>query len=524
MNKSVKSKFSVIHLLIALAIFTQSRGQVAPGGVSTDLALWLKSDAGVNCNTDDCDVTSWVNQEGTTSWDASGTGATKWKNNSTDLINFNPSLSFTDDDQPLQATNISRTNGTSSTIFITGEVSSIADNCFIEIGSYSSSRAFLIDQRYSDNTNFSTNITIDSPQVWSLTDIGENNATTIYETTAPIMSYSNKLFNSSWTSGATYTIGDDITGNNTLSGLLSEVIYYDTNLSAPSRARIDSYLAIKYGISINDGTGADYVSTSGFNYWGHIPNSGFNHDIFGIGRDDSTALNQKISKSENANTFLSIALDNDFTAPNTSTTRTSVFNNDLSYLMLGNNNGNLTVSSTALTGIHSNFYRINRIWKAQETGGVPCVKFQFDTSSLTATASQNWYVAIASDVNFTSNLDYKKIDIGVNAVVNLDLRDNESSFITLARIDTNDITDSSPPDGVIGIQTVNPKDYSYLDVRGGDKGFVVSRLNQTTINGLSPVAGMLVFNTSTSTFQLYNGTTWRDLNDPSAMRLPRFCN
>jgi hypothetical protein len=155
---------------------------------------------------------------------------------------------------------------------------------------------------------------------------------------------------------------------------------------------------------------------------------------------------------------------------------------------------------------------------------VPCVKFQFDTSSLTATASQNWYVAIASDVNFTSNLDYKKIDIGVNAVVNLDLRDNESSFITLARIDTNDITDSSPPDGVIGIQTVNPKDYSYLDVRGGDKGFVVSRLNQTTINGLSPVAGMLVFNTSTSTFQLYNGTTWRDLNDSSAMRLPRFCN
>jgi hypothetical protein len=38
------------------------------------------------------------------------------------------------------------------------------------------------------------------------------------------------------------------------------------------------------------------------------------------------------------------------------------------------------------------------------------------------------------------------------------------------------------------------------------------------------VAGMLVLNTSTSTFQLYNGTTWRDLNDPSAMRLPRFCN
>jgi hypothetical protein len=76
----------------------------------------------------------------------------------------------------------------------------------------------------------------------------------------------------------------------------------------------------------------------------------------------------------------------------------------------------------------------------------------------------------------------------------------------------------------VGVQTANPKNYSYLDVRGGDKGFVVSRLNQTTINGLSPVAGMLVFNTSTATFQLYNGTNWRDLNDPSAMRLPRFCN
>jgi hypothetical protein len=524
MNKSVKSKFSLTHLLIALAIFAQSRGQVAPGGVSTDLALWLKADAGVNCNTDNCDVTSWGNQEGTTSWDARGTGATKWKNNSTDLINFNPSLSFTDDAQPLQATNISRTNGTSSTIFIAGEVSSIADKCFIELGRGNSSRAFFIDRRYASNTRFSTSITVNSPQTWSLTDTGGSGAATVYETTAPIMSYSSKMFNSSWTTGATYTIGDDITGGNRLTGLLNEVIYYDTNLSAANRARIDSYLAIKYGISINNGTGADYVSTSGINYWDHIPNSGFNHDIFGIGRDDNTALNQKISKSENANTFLTIALDKDFTTPNNSTTRTSVFNNDLSYLMLGNNNDNLTVSSTALTGIHSNFYRINRIWKAQDTGGVPCVNLQFDTSSLSATATQNWYVVVASDVNFTSNLDYKKINIGGNAVVNLDLIDNAGSFITLARIDTNDITDDSSPDGVIGIQTINPKDYSYLDIRGGDKGFVMSRLNQTRVNHLYPVAGMLLFNKSSSTFQLYNGTTWRDLNDPSAMRLPRFCN
>ncbi len=55
--------------------------------------------------------------------------------------------------------------------------------------------------------------------------------------------------------------------------------------------------------------------------------SGFNNDIFGIGRDDSSASNQKVSKSVNSDgSVLTIATDNDFTVSNQDVTRTTSLN------------------------------------------------------------------------------------------------------------------------------------------------------------------------------------------------------
>lgn len=45
----------------------------------------------------------------------------------------------------------------------------------------------------------------------------------------------------------------------------------------------------------------------------------YNHDIFGIARDDSQELDQRVSQSVNDGSILTIALDNDFVSANTST-------------------------------------------------------------------------------------------------------------------------------------------------------------------------------------------------------------
>ena len=52
---------------------------------------------------------------------------------------------------------------------------------------------------------------------------------------------------------------------------------------------------------------------------------------------------------------------------------------------------------------------------------------------------------------------------------------------------------------------------AFLVLESKEKGFVITRMNTAQRNLLSPVKGMLIYNTDTSAncFQLYNGTTWK---------------
>ena len=51
--------------------------------------------------------------------------------------------------------------------------------------------------------------------------------------------------------------------------------------------RINSYLALKYGIELDAG---NYVNSSGTLIWNRSNNSGYNRNIFGLGRDDNSGL------------------------------------------------------------------------------------------------------------------------------------------------------------------------------------------------------------------------------------------
>jgi hypothetical protein len=85
-------------------------------------------------------------------------------------------------------------------------------------------------------------------------------------------------------------------------GKISEVIVLSASghaaLAPTDRAKIQSYLAIKYGITLSTTGQPDYVRSDGVTkVWTGSQNGGYQNHIFGIGIDPESGLNQKQSTS-----------------------------------------------------------------------------------------------------------------------------------------------------------------------------------------------------------------------------------
>jgi hypothetical protein len=80
-------------------------------------------------------------------------------------------------------------------------------------------------------------------------------------------------------------------------GIIPEVILFSRYISPIERQKVESYLAIKYGISLNQEFPVSYLNSTGEIIWDAEINSTYCENIAGIGRDDLTALNQRISES-----------------------------------------------------------------------------------------------------------------------------------------------------------------------------------------------------------------------------------
>lgn len=69
----------------------------------------------------------------------------------------------------------------------------------------------------------------------------------------------------------------------------------------------------------------------------------------------------------------------------------------------------------------------------------------------------------------------------------------------------------------VGITTQEPKRINFpedlpngfIALESQNKGFVITRLTTAQINALTPIEGMLVYNTDANCFQLWNGTSWK---------------
>ena len=161
------------------------------------------------------------------------------------------------------------------------------------------------------------------------------------------------------------------------------MIVYNNLLSDADRQKVYSYLALKYGITLDQSTAQDYVASDGTTkMWNSATASGFNNDIFGVGRDDAAHLGQIKSKSVNTDAVLTILAEGEAT----SNVNRSVGNGDVGdfndiadneFLTVANNNGAATWTAT---GAPSGLKILGRRWRAQETGEVGTLQLDFDVA------------------------------------------------------------------------------------------------------------------------------------------------
>ena len=459
--------------------FTFGTG-AAPGGVISGLELWLKADADVSLSGGN--VSTWNDQSGNGNHATTGGGAVT---QNTAALNYNPSLDWDNTSDYLSGTSdLGLDNDNTLSMFFV----------LIDNGSNDYSEVFSLST-YDDEHRLEDTGTFGS---WAFYDDSFTSNLYVYASSPPSDRTSWAIVSGIYTgtqysaylngtlgisrsftqgidtdAGSTYSIGFAHNGSIHGSAIfeLTELAVYSSDVSS-TQSQIESYLALKYGIHLS----GNYVASDATTLWDATTNSTYHNDVAGIGRDDASGLNQKQSDTD----ILSVSLGS-LAADNASNSNT--FSADLSFLVLGHNNGALTESSTTLGG--SGAQMLGRIWLAEETSESGTLEVQVDLSTATITGSaasdfrlvldtntdpSDGYRAITTAASFSSNIaTFSTIDIedGDYVLVVTDL----SAGSTLAPL-----TDGQAADGVIG--------QSDFDSRDANNGGV----SAATLSGPSSVA------------------------------------
>ena len=477
-----------------------------PGGITNGLETWLKADKvnGAGAATDGAIVNSWQDVgkgNDANVIDAESTSLNNkptFKNNSTSNINFNPVVNFNNDPSTSASdftglTNRSELNATGG--FYTNEQYIVVINDTpTTFNSVTPAVQLFCAQTTSDPyspdvTGFgfgSSTIRFDNEVIsYCLggTDaagttiaedlrgygINQNGTSISYSNSVGILSSRNKsapggqelYYNSnridnqevgvpkfSNFANKRFWLGRSQTRNGSFGGRIAEVITYSNRKDDTSeRRKIESYLSIKYGITMGIGAGGgtmDYQNSNGNVIWNITDNAGYNFNIAGIGRDDSSELNQKQSKSINATTTIAIGLGS---LQATNTANTSSFGADRDYLVWGSNglgyNSSGVLSSKSLKSTTTNFTSVERKWKIKESqGDVGEVIISIPATALTSfskTASEEYVLVVSSTEGFE---DASIIDVVPLKTVGSDLQTwydfDGTKFFTFAKAPLHD--------------------------------------------------------------------------------------
>ena len=439
-----------------------------PGGVTTDLQLWLRADMvdGSGVIADNSSVTSWQDLgKGNDANTNISSQAPSYKHNGTDNINFNPVIEFSNSSSTSSSDmtylesrdELYGTGGFySHDIFVVSIPDEPINNTMIPLDTFTGH-----DPR---ETTYTEDVTGFGYGAYTARFTGEYFAYCLGTTSGAGVGYGKgDLTNSvdlnqvaiinarhNATSGATgqnvyfnnieigdsesdaadfaeisnqrFFIGRSQYWDGSFGGRVAEVITYSSTngdaSASDARNRIQSYLALKYGITLGvNGTSQDYVDSSGTVIWDQSADSGaFNYDIAGIARSDAAGLMQKQSRSVNSGSMVTMGIT-EIAASNEDNGNNVPI--DETYLLWGNDNGSLAAApainvdmSAGISGLSTavDFTSISRTWKVVETGGnVPTVTVSVPETSLSATLTPpgSYLMFISNTPSFSPTSEYR---------------------------------------------------------------------------------------------------------------------
>ena len=398
-------------------------GTAIPGTASTmldnrwltttgSLAQWLRADAGIS-TTNGAALTAWADQGHQGNDGGAGTNTT-YQNDAANVLNFNPVVKFAVGYEAQAATNGFPYLGQARTVFGVAERNGNGSAI----------------QTYGTNTANNLSALSDFNGTQAGMDTGTGIAGTGFGWTAGVAALSsyevsfatNKI--NSRTNGGTATssttvpqtsianltnlarIGSNEAAGTTHTGRIPELITFPWELTQTERFQVDSYLAVKYGITL---AAHNYLATNGTTTTYDI--STYGNNIAGIGRDDATALLQKQSRSQNtANRGNIVTMGLSSVAP-TNALNPGAITADKAFNIWGDDNGSVTTTTTANlpTGTTGSTcaIRLPRQWKVQRTNaGVGAVQVQLDlTGTVITTQIMSDFVLLIDrdgDGNFTT--------------------------------------------------------------------------------------------------------------------------
>lgn len=389
----------------------QASAQIGPGGANANCSLWLKADQTTTTGTS---VDTWPSFTGTNTFTGTGTNRPTL---ATDAINFQPAVTFNGAnfmDGPIGALAPITVGNDAYTIFgvwvstsgTPGTPQRIwSQRANSDAGANDGAGLWLYNGAYGDQPEISpfTHLTTRAYNTgaWNATQLN------LYNTaTNDFQSFDNRNLSTGgaapMNSDANGADANGINGADTrilattqnrlgarmappdvgiiqepFIGQLAELVVYNANVSAAEQARIFSYFALKYGISI----GTDVVNSSNTVVWDATANAAYNNDVFGIGLDFGGSLNVSQSNSVNTGSGNGTGVSG---AGNIVLSSASAQSNN-GFLMLGHDLGALTEGTAEVPPGATTSKRLAREWKAQLTGGIGTVTVAFNTLGLTMT-------------------------------------------------------------------------------------------------------------------------------------------
>ncbi|NML68717.1 hypothetical protein HHL23_02745 [Chryseobacterium sp. RP-3-3] len=493
--------------------FTFAAYVIAPGGVVSNLRVWIKADDNPNGNTtDNVAITTWPNKTliggnfvgGAASPNtvALQTTGPLYRNSSAMNINFNPVAQSTSS-SGLGMQNAFTSTGDDYTMIALNKNPTVSGfrNMFHFHGGANLNATSGGNEWFGALANLpiawpsaagSASYTANIPAVTTFSATGTG--TIAYQ----VNSVSKGSGSSLSKSGTDLLIGVDGDGglDDGIDIIMPENIMYNSVLGSTDYNKVVSYLAIKYGVTLGTFVSpVNYTSTNGTTVWSTAASS-YHTNVIGIARDDAEALHQRISKSQDAvGDIITISTNNDFTNANSSTNHTDIVN-DQFYFITGNNGAATTYNAQNI---------MNRRWKVQSTGTAQ--NLYIKTSDIQAT-----YLIYADDAAMTTNV----VNIPLTSSATPGIQIPNGKFFTFAKF-AYCTKDPNPAPATnftkIGI-TVQAKQNGWPEnipngavaLESKTKGFVITRSQSSLI--ADPREGMLIYDTVDNCVKLYNGTSW----------------